>query len=79
MSRQIGYAATTSMAALLTIRACRLIHTGPLTGFFIRICLCSLIPHLCMILVYRKNDEQLYLKRSVVQFIKKRTGLRSKY
>ena len=63
------YALTAFGASGLTIFGCGLVRMRPLTGFFVKIILCILIPNLFMALIFRKNENYIYLKKSLVQFL----------
>ena len=42
--------------------SCTFINFGPLLNFFIKLIICSLIPNIVFILVFRKSSEYAYLK-----------------
>lgn len=63
------YALTAFVASGLTIFGCSLVRMRPLTGFLVKIILCILIPNLFMALIFRKNENYIYLKKSLVQFL----------
>ncbi len=63
------YALTAFVASGLTIFGCGLVRMRPLTAFLVKIILCILIPNLFMALIFRKNENYIYLKKSLVQFL----------
>ena len=64
------YACIAVGASGLTVFGCSLVRMRPLTGFLVKIILCILIPNLFMALIFRKNENYIYLKKSAVQFLK---------
>ncbi|MCI9175262.1 MAG: hypothetical protein HFH49_10035 [Lachnospiraceae bacterium] len=66
------YAFLALTASCLTYFGCSLIKLPPLTGFLARICLCLLIPNLFLCLIFRKNENYLFLKAFAAQLLKKK-------
>lgn len=64
------YAFIAFATSCLTILACSLVRMHhPLTGFIVRLVLCIFIPNLFMAFIFQKNENYLYLKKILVQFL----------
>ena len=66
------YAAIAFGASCLTMFGCSLVSMRPIAGFMVKAALCMIIPNLFMAFMFRKNENYIYLKKFVVQFLKKK-------
>ena len=67
----VKYALIAFMASCLTVFGCSMVKGNPLTDFLVRVVLCTLIPNLFMAFIYKRNENYIYLKKFVLQFLKR--------
>lgn len=71
MLAQIQYGVVTIGAGLLTFGACSWFTSYTLEEFVIRMAVCALIPNLCMVVVYRKNEHYRFFMDTILAMCKK--------
>ncbi len=66
----IKYGSVAFGALCLTVLCCSLVKMRLLQGFLVKIALCLVIPNLFWVLIFRKNENFMYLKKFAARFLK---------